>query len=267
MEQTPIVDDYNFVRLGGRTFTITEINIPTLDRLVEEIKSTNTERVQALTNQLRVDFVRESSNLATQEHQRIIQDLQNASVSVPNNLHCLPVVVIRGTLCPVRNVIFTPSRVYGSVSGWVNRLGSTNRVFNVINTHLGTGRNVLTEAGNRMSEAKIVITGMPHFNHCCSVLFSKHVDKLLMSRQLYHTLNVYDDRNGMPWWSMCIGNSTADQYWAMPIQQFTRQISEINLDSPATTVVTINNMSVDVTSLIENMTNRVVQFIPPTGGW
>ena len=40
-----LVDDYQFVRLGGKTYTVTEVNIPTVDRLIEEIKNTNTERV------------------------------------------------------------------------------------------------------------------------------------------------------------------------------------------------------------------------------
>lgn len=264
-----LVDDYQFVRVNGKTYTVTEVNIPTVDRLIEEIKSTNTERVASLTSQLRTDFVREANTLANNEHTRIVQDLQRVGVSVPSNLHGLPLVVIAGELCPVRSVQYATTRVYGSISGWVNRLGTTNGVFARLSAAMNNTPIITPEIVSRSAEYRMVVTGTPRFSHTMAVMYALWQNKIVMSRQMYHTMSrVATSANGdLDWYQMCIGNSTGAQYWALPMQDFIRQVGEINLDSPATTEVMFGPNPVSVVNIIDNMVDRQVRLLAPAERW
>jgi hypothetical protein len=232
--------------------------------MIEEIKATNTERVAALTNQLRTEFVREANSLANQEHQRIINDLNAVGVSIPADKHNLPLVVIRGTVCPVKSVLFSTDRVYGTLAGWTGRIHRTNTFWTTLNTLAGV--NILQEVGERLTEFKLSVQGIPLRQHTCAVMYALYQDKILMSRQLWHTLSsVVTDR--MTWYQMCIGNNTGTQFWTLPFHSFSTQVSELNMDSPASTEANINGEYVDVIGLITGMSNKQVRLLRPEERW
>jgi hypothetical protein len=194
-----------------------------------------------------------------------VQELTRVGVSVPQERWGQPLAVINNQLCPIKSVHFKPTKVYGSLSGWVSRYRDSDELWTYINNKLGF--NPLARHENATATTSLVVAGNPLTEHQCAVMFALSGDRLLMSRTLFHTLSAVARGTGIEWYQMCIGRSLASDYWALPFNEFSTQVAEVNMDSPANTSPVINGRTVSVSQLVHGFRDVQMQVVQNTERW
>jgi hypothetical protein len=261
------MDDVSFVFHNGRSFTLTEVGIPSVDAMVQEIQSIADRRVAQATERLRMDFVNEAFNLSRNEVDRIVQTARQNSVAVPTEKFGLPLVVIDGELRPVRCVLFAPNYYEGALSSWTHWVDSRAALWRKVNEKLGYP--LLTQTDGARATNRLRIKGVPKLANAVVTLFSYHGTAIICSRAHMHTTGLYHtsvDRQ-IDWHKMCTGTTPAEQYWAMNLRDFTTAVNRVNVDSMANAGYNVNNTAVLLDQLCMELDDIEVTHIRPQEGW
>jgi hypothetical protein len=272
--ETQIRDDFMFARIGGRTYTLTETRLDTLQGTIEAIKQAADSRVATLTRTLNQDTWRAANTTVSDEHNRVIRESQATRVTIPDNMTNVPCVAINGVLCPVRAFILSPNKVDCTLNGlntYLNGAGVRN-----INTMFGS--EVFTPDRVRISTRWRIIIKYSKEPLAIPSFVAKYQDTIVRTHYSFHDLGVVTHGNNVQWHKMCIGNATATQYWGLPRATFNEQLNTINLDSlggdriyavPFTgnTTTDRHNPSINITEWLAAGTIESVQLFPVAEEW
>jgi hypothetical protein len=267
MESLQIPDDYAFLRVGGRTYTISEVGIPSVDALVENIQNTHARRVEALTRELRTDYVNEAFRLSHEEAQRIRREADSTQISVPSTRFGLPLVVLNNEVRPVRSVLYAPNKFSATLVGWRHYVPHDHDLWNIIRDKLGYD---MEEIRENTSGHTLTIIGTPRIQNACVMAFTLVDGRILCSMAHMHTTgDVYTSAdNTIIWRKFCTGNTPANDYWRMPYNDFTLAVNSVNLDSMATSGVYFNaTRFVSVADLCRELSDKTITHVRPNEGW
>jgi hypothetical protein len=218
---TALRDDFHFLRLGGKTYTLTETALPTLTDTIETIRSTQERRVARAVTALQQDLVRTANMMSNEEHTRIMQELSAGSVAVPTERHSQPLVVLNSTLCPVRSAVLLPSVVDCSLHGLRAKL-TREQV-----ASLGEGLDTFS-GDDSMTRVTFRLRGLPAaLAEPC--LFTLHGDSVYMTHSSFHTLSRAFQNGSAQWHKLCTGRAGGRDFWLHP--EFKENINRINCDS------------------------------------
>jgi hypothetical protein len=227
MADNELRDDFMFARIGGKTYTLTETRLDTLQGTIDAIKQAANSRIATLSRTLNRDTWQAANACVTDEHNRIIRESQATRVTIPENMTCVPVVAINGTLCPVRSYILAPNKVDCSLHGLIQYAQPVfKRNINEI-----YGSEVFTPERTSRSTAWRIIVKFSKVPLSIPSMVAKYGENIVRTHYSFHDLGAIAFSNGVQWQRMCIGNSTSEQYWALPRQAFNEQLNSINLDS------------------------------------
>lgn len=264
-------DDVAFVYHNGRSYTLTEVNVPTIDAMISNINDVQRRRVDTITQNLRQEFVREAFELSSNEAAEIVRIGQQNAVSVPNNRACMPLVVINGMLCPVRAVIYSPSSVSASLYGWTSCLGTNvlaGSAWDKINTTLGY--NIIEQVPTREERINTTLVVKGKCPWSCVALYSICRDNILCTKSGFHTTGSFasSEDGSIYWYRCCTGNTPAQEYWALPYKDFVNAVCSLNPDSFASSEITFDrNITKNLAQIVTSFTDMTVSHIRPQEGW
>ena len=268
-------DDVAFVFHNGKSYTMTEVAIPTVDAMIANIRDVERRRVDALTSTLHQEFVREAFTLENREMDDIVRIATQNQVAIPQDKQCYPLVALNNRLCPVRSVIYSPNYMSGSLSGWVQWIGTQNTDFwNKMNELVGHQiiSDEMRRTGLTLGSHKLVVMGSCLQNAVTHYTILN--DAVYCTRKGFHTVgrSYQTADSSIEWHTCCTGDTPPAQYWNLPLVDFVKAINSLNLDSMANGGVSFgSNSTRDVVSLqnliLHSMKDLRVTHIPPNTGW
>lgn len=258
-----IIDDYSFVRINGKTYSITEVNVPSVDAMIHQITTANTDRVNRVTAQCQRDFVDQAFRLSNDEHTRILREAGEGQAIIPSQYNNLPCALIRGRVCPIKSVLYAPNVIRGTLHAWRGKMSNAVDASWWTNMSAIAGQDLLRlEAPQNW---RMEIKGTPKYMN--SMLVSVKDNGIMTSRHHYHSTGSVSDLNGLIWQSMCTGNTTGDQYWRLPWDELRDAINSINLDSLGSQDAEFSNGTFSIQSFILGMTNVALTFRSIDSEW
>lgn len=265
-------DSAQFVRVGGKTYRIEETEegfVEPVDQLMLRMQERFDVELANVKSNLQRELVNEAFTLSHNELRALVREASRNEVAIPMSKQSLPLVALGNVLCPVRSVIYSPTKISGSLGSWLGVIPSTRTTFwTKVNELVGT--NLLTPALlNARAEHKLVALGTVPFQKIA--LYTIKQDMVLTTSKGYHTTGTAyrSSDQDIIWYSWCTGDMPATRYWALPRNEFTDAINSINLDSIANSSVMFNGREVRLEEMIMGAlgTTLKIQHVAPTQTW
>lgn len=217
-------EDINYLRLGDRTFAVTEVQGEKID-IDAELKEFYKAKEESLATQFGSALI----DNALEEWQTQINHLQKYDtrgiIAVKQADYNKLVMAFNGSLCFCRIVMYSPIEA------------TTDKGY--LTSRLGWNPDDLHEYPN---DEKLILTLKPSYSIPLVLVYDKRNNRMYTPKQrTFHTMGGH---------SVCTGNYSARDFWALNDEDLTTNMNRINTFSPAIDHILINGVEHTLRSVI-----------------
>lgn len=231
----------NYLKLGKKVFAVKEIQGEGID-IEQEIREFYKTKYGQHAEALNGAVAEEMTEQWNAGIHRIQEYGRNAGreVIIPSQLIGKPVFTFgSGYLMELRLATYTPIEISGTYYQMAEQIGADHRLIRPF----------------RRNHADLTVFIKPQVSFPIYVGFDEKHRKLFIPK--HRTIHTFSDG------SVCTGNATPEQFWSMDDETLSREISKVNLFSPATSVIKNGDQRWAINDLI---TPETVENVIRKGG-